>query len=137
MFDFSKVIEISLYSRDRTMYNTIQKELSEYHKLLSAKANAWAVVYASSNQPEVVKFKSTYIDCYNIFNECINSISKAIYNLTKCETDEKIDLIVETEINPINHRNIEVKEKLQNLFSAAQAWIKVEEDEIEKLRGQL
>lgn len=137
MFNFSKVIEISLYSRDKTMYNSIQRELSEYHKLLSAKANAWAVVYASSNQIEVVKFKDAYIDCYNIFNECINSIASAIYHLSKSETDEEIDLIVKTEINPISRRTNEVNEKLQLLFSAAQEWIKIEEKEIEELKKEL
>lgn len=115
----------------------MQRELSEYHKLLSARANAWAVVYASSNQPEVVKFKDAYIDCYNIFNVCINSVTMAICHLSESKTDEEIDLILETEIVPISRRTIEVQDKLQNLFHTAQEWIKVEEMEIEKLKQQL
>lgn len=137
LFDFTKVIEISLYPTDRTMYNTIQRELSEYHNLLTSKTNAWAVVYASSNQLEVVKFKDAYIDCYNMFNECINSITRAICHLSKSQTGKEMNLIVETEINPISRRSNEVNAKLKHLFQAAQAWIKVEEDEIKKLRGQL
>ena len=137
MFDFNKVIEISLYSRERTMYNTIQKELSEYHNLLSSKANAWAIVYASSNQLEVVKFKDAYIDCYDIFNECINSITGAIYHLSKSKTNEEMDFILKTEINPISKKDNEVKEKLQYLFNTALEWIKVEEKEIERLKGLL
>lgn len=137
LFDFSRVIEISLHPKDKTMYSTMQRELSEYHKLLSARANAWAVVYASSNQPEVVKFKDAYIDCYNIFNVCINSVTMAICHLSESKTDEEIDLILETEIVPISRRTIEVQDKLQNLFHTAQEWIKVEEMEIEKLKQQL
>lgn len=137
LFDFSKVMEISLYPKDKTMYNTIQRELSEYHNLLSSKANAWAVVYASSNQLEVVKFKDAYIDCYDIFNECINSITGAIYHLSKSKTDEEINLIIETEISPINRRNNEANEKLRLLFNTAQEWIKAEEKGIEKLKGLL
>ena len=137
LFDFSKVIEISLYPKDKTMYNTIQRELSEYHNLLSSKANAWAVVYASSNQLEVVKFKEAYIDCYNVFNESINSITKAIYCLSKSVADEDIERIIETEINPINSKSIYIKQRLQSLFNAAQEWIKAEENEIDKLKEQL
>lgn len=137
LFDFSRVIEISLHPKDKTMYSTMQRELSEYHNLLSSKANAWAVVYASSNQLEIVKFNNSYIDCCNVFNECINSVTMAICHLSKSKTDEEIDLILETEIVPISRRTIEVKEKLQNLFHTAQEWIKVEEMEIEKLKGLL
>lgn len=137
LFDFSRVIEISLHPKDKTMYSTMQRELSEYHNLLSSKANAWAVVYASSNQLEVVRFKDAYIDCYDIFNECINSVAMAIYHLSKTKTDEEIDLIAKTEINPISRRSDEVNKKLQHLFNAAQEWIKADEKEIEKLKELL
>ena len=137
LFDFSKVTEISLFYKEREMYNAIQRNLAEYQNNLASKANAWAVIYAYSECEHVIRFKDAYIDCYEEFTKNINGITKAICHLSKAGTDEQIASILRDEITPINQETEHIQAKLQILFNAAQEWIREEGNEIVKLKEML
>lgn len=137
LFDFCKVTEISLFAKDSTMYNTIQKELSEYHSLLVTQANAWGAIYAASKQLEVVRFKNAYIDCYEAFDDCINSMTKAIYYLSEAKSEKGRADIILKQITPITEKNSFIRSKIQTLYEMAQKWIEAEEKEIKNLKGAL
>lgn len=137
LFNFCKVTEGSLLLKDEKMYSIIQRELSEYHSLLTAKANAWGTIYATSKQLEVVRFKNAYIDCYEAFNECINSMTKAIYYLSEAKSEKEKNDIISKKVIPITEENTFIRNKLQILFETALKWIEVEEKEIKKLKGSL
>lgn len=119
------------------MYKAMQRNLAEYQNNLASKANAWAVIYAYSECEHVIRFKDAYIDCYEEFTKDINSITKAIYHLSKADTDEQIASILRDEITPINQETEHIRAKLQILFNAAQKWIQAEENNIVELKKML
>ena len=77
-----------------------------------------------------------YLLCYNVFNDCINSITNAICCLAETGNNDK-DEIISNMITPVTQKVAFVNNKLQILFEAAQKWIEAEDKEIERLKGLL
>lgn len=136
MFNYNKVTEIALFSYDKTMYSTIQRELNQYYYLLTSKANAWGCIYESSTQLEVVHFKEVYNNCWNLFKERINCITECIFDLARedCQV-ERIKII--ERIDSVLKNSDYVNSQIQKFYNAAQAWISAEEREIVQLKAKL
>lgn len=155
LFNFSKVTEISLFPYDEKMYTIIQRELNEYLYQLTSKANGWAVVYAIDQSSIIMQFRDAYVDCWEIFDENIKTITNGIcllqdiaikeaqsskYDLSKegyKDYDVRKKEIVDEYIDSVIKQNKVVNSKIKNLYNMAQSWINAEEKDIAELKAQL
>lgn len=136
LFDYNKVIEISLFYKFPSEYNSILRNLNNYQNELATKANAWAVIYAHSRRQEIERFKNLYIDCCLVFTQAINDATHIVKELASVNQEDR-DVIALTKITPLNQQSSKIQKELQQLFMAAQEWIAADELELNELRKEL
>lgn len=157
IFNYSRILSISLYIDQPEKYDQILNELLKYQDEIIASSNAWGVMYADKNDINYKQsFQEKYEHCIHLFIKTITDMLKLITALKDINTNK---LMIQTnqksikqniqhlhkqesdiidQITRINNNHTKVmNDELKPLFQLAQQWIKQEESLIQQLQNQL
>lgn len=138
IFNYSRMLTISLYIDQPEKYDQILDELLKYQDEIIAKSNAWGIMYANkTNKPYIQDFQDKYEHCIRLFISAITEIQLLINDLKTTTEKRKINEII-NKITQINKDHTKVmNDELKPLFQLAQKWIENEELLIQQLQNQL
>ncbi len=138
IFNYSRMLTISLYIDQPEKYDQILDELLKYQDEIIAKSNAWGIMYANkTNKPYKQDFQDKYEHCIRLFISAITEIQLLINDLKTTTEKRKINEII-NKIIQINKDHTKVmNDELKPLFQLAQKWIENEELLIQQLQNQL
>lgn len=157
IFNYSRMLTISLYVEQPEKYDQILDELLKYQDEIIASSNAWGVMYADKNDINYKQaFQDKYEYCIRLFIETITKMQKLITDLkevnankqliqvNRMSTEQNIQQLHNQTNNIIdqitqiskNHTKV-MNDDLIPLFQLAQQWITQEELSIQQLQSQL
>ena len=138
IFNYSRMLSISLYIDQPEKYDQILDELLKYQDEIIASSNAWGVMYANKTNTNYKQaFQDKYEHCIRLFISTITEVQQLIIDLKTTTEKRKINEIINkiTQINK-DHEKV-INDELKPLFQLAQKWIENEELLIQQLQNQL
>ena len=138
IFNYSRMLTISLYIDQPEKYDQILDELLKYQDEIIASSNAWGVMYANKTNTNYKQaFQDKYEHCIRLFISTITEVQQLIIDLKTTTEKRKINEIINkiTQINK-DHEKV-INDELKPLFQLAQKWIENEELLIQQLQNQL
>jgi hypothetical protein len=138
IFNYSRMLTISLYIDQPEKYDQILDELLKYQDEIIASSNAWGVMYANKTNTDYKQaFQDKYEHCIRLFISTITEVQQLIIDLKTTTEKRKINEIINkiTQINK-DHEKV-INDELKPLFQLAQKWIENEELLIQQLQNQL